>query len=107
MATVARPVYTYLESFYKSKSDYSPEERKAMTSTEQADVGDVASGPNSPFQVKKRRRRSTQKTTTNVQYSVESSDLDRIKERLRKPNMAASQIGRYTFDYFMEQEGLR
>jgi hypothetical protein len=107
MATVARPVYSYLESFYKARSDYSPEERKAMTSTEQADVGEVASGPSTGFSYKKRRRRNTQKTTTSVQYSAEISDLDLIRDRLRKPNMTATQIGQYTFDYFMEQEGLR
>ena len=105
MATVARPVYSFLDSLYQSKTDVTPEQRKVMTSLGQADLGNVALSTNSTFGVKQSPRKA--KTTQRVQYDAEISDLEQVRQRLRLPSMPATDIGRYTFDYFLKQEGLR
>ncbi len=103
MQSVARPVYSYLESLYKSQGEVTPEERSAAKEVTQADILTTVRTP-STF-APPRRRRKTDKT--GVQYSVNNSDLALVREHLRSPGMSASAIGQHTFDYFLEQEGLR
>ena len=53
MATIARPVYSFLDSLYQSKSDVTPKARKVMTNVFQSGLGEVASGGNARFSARK------------------------------------------------------
>jgi hypothetical protein len=105
MATVARPVFSFLDKLYSSRSDFSPEERQLMKDVEQADVDAVATQGPSDFSPPRRKRKP--RTTTKVQYDAENSDLELVRTNLRRPSISASQIGLHTFNYFLDQEGLR
>jgi hypothetical protein len=45
--------------------------------------------------------------TTRVQYYALVSDLEKIRKHLNKSRMSAVAIGEHTFDYFLDQEGLK
>ena len=47
------------------------------------------------------------KTTTQINFSVKITDLDKLKKYLRQPNMTKAQVGEHVFNYFMESEGLK
>ncbi|HTV49193.1 MAG TPA: ATP-binding protein [Phycisphaerae bacterium] len=105
MASIARPVYSFLNSLSQSKSEVTSDERKIMTSLSQADLGQVASVPSRSFNPEKLPRK--QKTTASVRYNVNLTDLEKVREHLRRPSMPPKDIGRYTFDYFLKQEGVQ
>jgi len=105
MATVGRQVYAFLDSLYQSKTDVTPEERRVMTAVSQADFGQVAATGPAAFRISTAPRK--QKTTARVQYDAQLSDLAKVRQRLRRPDLSASEIGRQTFEYFLKQEGLQ
>lgn len=39
-----------------------------------------------------------------IQYSAKLTDIKKIATYLRKPNMGGSEVGRYTFNYFLKNE---
>jgi hypothetical protein len=42
--------------------------------------------------------------TTKIQYSARVSDVRKIEAFLRRPGMGGSEVGRYTFNYFLKNE---
>jgi hypothetical protein len=106
MAIAARPVISFLNRKYPSDVDEQPIEREISKEVTSASLGDLISrGPTvftPPTLVK-----VPVKTTKKIQYDAENSDLEKIRKHLRKPYMTLSEIGRYTFDYFLRQEGLK
>jgi hypothetical protein len=104
MAAIARPVYAYLESLYAAKSDGTAEERRVANQVSLADLEELMAVGQRLFKPAAKKRRP--KTTTRVQYDAEIEDIKAIQEHVGR-SLSASQIGRHTFDYFLEQEGLR
>jgi hypothetical protein len=39
-----------------------------------------------------------------IQYSAKLSDIQKIANYLRRPGMGGSEVGRYTFNYFLKNE---
>jgi hypothetical protein len=106
MAIAARPVISFLNRKYPSDLDEEPIEREISKATTSVSLGELASRtptvfrPPTPVKI-------PVKTTKKIQYDAEISDLEKIRKHLRKPYMAFSEIGRYTFDFFLRQEGLK
>lgn len=48
--------------------------------------------------------KKAQPTTTSIQFSVERKLLGRVKAAIGEKSMSNSEVGRYTFDYFVENE---
>jgi hypothetical protein len=42
--------------------------------------------------------------TTKIQYTADVSDVRRIEAHLRRPGMGGSEVGRYTFQYYLTNE---
>jgi hypothetical protein len=101
MQSVARPVYSYLESFYPSADDATNEEREAAKTLKQATQKDLFEEKSSAFRPPRTRRKSDQ---VRVQFSVQRRKLEAIREHLGQPSMSAVEIGRHAFRYFMEHE---
>jgi hypothetical protein len=101
MAGVARPVLTFLNQMYPSDLDESPVERQVADSAVQKDFTPFLSGPSVSFA---RRLPPAPKKTVRVQFDAKSSDIERIKKKLRRSGMSASDIGRHTFQHYLQTE---
>jgi hypothetical protein len=113
MAGIAKPVLTFLNELYPSRSDEDSEGagtedddasagRAVAESVKPADFRTLMRGPaSSTFAVKPQPYR---KTTTRVQFDAELTDLERIRRRIRRPGLSASSVGRYTFEHFLKTE---
>jgi Histidine kinase-, DNA gyrase B-, and HSP90-like ATPase len=101
MQSIARPVYTYLDSLYKKNSaddGVAPVSVRGTASKEPVSRADT----HVPFRAPRRKSKSTSK----VQYDATRAELEQVRKHLRQAGMPANKIGRHTFDYFLEQEGL-
>ena len=100
MATVAKSVIGFLERRYSGHgSDKSERDLTAAAQTRlHAITASVAA--TRTFTPPKRRRR----TTVRVQYDAKREHIESIGRYLDRPGMSASEIGRYTFDYFFDNE---
>jgi hypothetical protein len=101
MQSVARPVYSYLESLYSSADDASAEEREAAKEVEQGSAKDLFEEGPSEFKPPRRRRASDQ---VSVQFRVHKRKLQAVREHLGRRTMAAGEIGKYALDYLIENE---
>ncbi|MEW6444243.1 MAG: ATP-binding protein [bacterium] len=106
MAVSARPVLSFLSRKYPSDSDEKPYEREVAKHVERASISTISRPGPSTFTIPPVRVRSA-KTTISVQYDAERADVEKIKKALRNPRMTAREIGEYTFQYFLRNEGLR
>jgi hypothetical protein len=104
MAAVAQPVLSYLANTYSGPSDdEEPIDRNIADLVSRVNVGAAVAKKTTVFKPPQRR---TKPTITRVQYDAEVNELDLVRKHLRK-TMTATAIGRYTFDYFLEKEGLK
>lgn len=101
MVSISKPILTFLSKMYPSEFEESPVERELVKRVERADLTDVASKSDAPFQSKPGK---ASKSTVKVQYDAEKSELEQIKKHLRDPKIGASKIGRLTFDYYLKVE---
>jgi hypothetical protein len=101
MQSVARPVYSYLESLYPSGEDATNEEREAAKDVQQTSARTLFDEVESQFNPPRARQKTS---LVNVQYKVQRRRLDAVREHLAKPNMSAAEIGKHAFEYFMENE---
>ncbi len=103
MSVVSKPVVNFLNRMYQGDTPEEIAERRVADTVKAVDVRKLATSQESAFEVRERSRR-TPPTTINVQYQAERSEIEKIKRWLRKPSWSAGRVGRYTLDYFMEQE---
>jgi hypothetical protein len=113
MAGLAKPVLTFLNELYPSKSDDGFDDsgndaegasggRAVAESVKPADFRTLMRSPaSSTFAVKPQPVR---KTTTRIQFDAELRDVERIRKRIRRPGLSATSIGKYTFDHFLKTE---
>lgn len=106
MAIAARPVISFLNRKYPSDVDEQPIEREISKGVAPASLGDLISRTSTVFTPPPVVKVPV-KSTKRIQYDAENVDLEKIRKHLRKPYMSLSDIGRYTFDYFLRQEGLK
>jgi len=101
MHGVARPVISFLNRMYKGEPVESEPERKLTGRMSKLDIRDLKDVPNGEFRAEPRDRK---RTSQRVCYEAPIRDIERIRKRLRKPNMPYSQIGLHTFKYFLKKE---
>jgi hypothetical protein len=112
MAGIARPLVTFLNDFYSSKSDDATEDpandddsnagRAVAESVKPAEFRTLMRGPtSSTFAV---TSVPVRKTTTSIQFDAERRDIERVRKRIRKPGLSASNVGKYVFDHFLKTE---
>jgi Histidine kinase-, DNA gyrase B-, and HSP90-like ATPase len=100
MAAVGRQVTRFLDERYK-------EEGTTITTEELKETFGI-SNPVNPIgrtqPVLFKVPTVSRKTTTSIQYQVNLDQLSRVKSAIGKRHMSNSDVGRYTFDYFVENE---
>ncbi len=102
MASIARPVLTFLNNMYPSEAPEEIVERKIADRLESMNTNVLAEQPQGSFRsvlVPKKRR-----TTVSVQFKAEKSDIDRVKKKLNRPDWAAGAVGKYALDYYIKVE---
>jgi hypothetical protein len=106
MAIAARPVISFLNRKYPSDVDEEPIEREISREVTPVSLGDLTSSKPTVFTTPKLVKMPV-KTTKWIRYDAEISDIEKIRKHLRKPYMGLGEIGRYTFDFFLRQQGLK
>lgn len=101
MAVAAQPVLSYLTELYGADEEDGPEDREISGQVERVSVGAVTKSGKTVFKPPKRKK----KTTTRIQYDAENEEIEIVRKHIRRA-MAASRLGRHTFDYFLRMEGL-
>jgi hypothetical protein len=114
MAGIAKPVLSFLNDLYPSRSDDSAEDDSGAVG-DSASAGHAVAEGIQPADFRKMmttpststfsfRKVAPRKTTTRIQFDAEDRDIDRIRKRIRKPGMSASSIGKHTFEHFLKTE---
>ncbi len=102
MILLATPVCAFLARMYPSEPKASVVEREVAERVEPTSVRTVAARSSSPFSARQRRQRP--RTTVNVQFTAPLESIEKVKDRLAKPNWGARKVGLYCLDYFVERE---
>jgi hypothetical protein len=103
MAAVGKPVTGFLDKRYSDEGTSIQPSGIAKLAGEGMNVFDAAIGNRSTFILPSRKTKKP-KTTTKIQYEISLKELERVRRHFGRTNMAGTEIGRYTFDYFMENE---
>jgi hypothetical protein len=101
MAVVGRPVLSFLNEMYSSEEKERAPQRAVAESIEALDVRELTSRSQAAFLT---RARPLVEDTVNVGYIAKWSEINRVRKSLRKSDMSASKVGRYTFDYYLKRE---
>lgn len=103
MSALARPVLSFLASFYPRDSDETKPARDSVADLQPANLGQVVerSQQNFPSVVPNRR---SKRTIVSVQFDAERADIDRVKKKISKPSWGAGTIGRFTFEHYLKTE---
>ncbi len=102
MTSAAKPVITFLNDMYPSEMPEHPPERAIAERVVQQDFRSVLQ--KAPTQFRQVAGTTVRKKTARVQYDAKLTDLERIRKRLRRPGLSASEIGRITFDHYLKTE---
>lgn len=105
MATVAKPVLSFLSRMYPTDAVAEPVERSLADSVRVVDVRQLVGRGSQAFRSPSVSARAP-KTTVRIQYDAKIRHIDAIRKHVRK-TISANKIGEMTFDYYLEQEGLR
>lgn len=105
MGIAARPVLSFMRSKYGADMDVTSIEREIARNTIGATPAELATSKPVQFNVVKVV--SPPKRTTRVQFDALIFDLDKIRRHISRPRMGAGAVGEHTFNYFLDQEGLK
>jgi hypothetical protein len=106
MAVLARPILDFCNRKYPSDIDEEPIEREIARGMKPTSLADLVRKTGSTFKIEPPKV-LVNKTKVRVQYDANTIDVEKIRKHLRKPRMGYGKIGEYTFDYFLNQEGLK
>jgi hypothetical protein len=101
MATIGRPVLSFLDKMYSSQEIEHEAQRQVAAGIKPLDVRDLTAKPQVTF---KTIVKPPGEITVRVQYSAKQSELNRVKKSLGKNTWPATRIGRYTFDHYLKTE---
>jgi hypothetical protein len=101
MAGVAKPVITFLNDLYPSDPSEDPGERLVAEGVKQRDFRPLLAEPTGPFT---RKVLPAQKKTVRVQFDAYIADIEKIKKKLRRQGLTASDVGRLTFNHYLDTE---
>jgi len=100
MVAVARPIISYLDRRYTLEGTQLDPEQLQEASGSTVSVLAAAASERKTFSapVMKKQAKKT------IQYQAKLEDVERIERYLRRPGMGGSAVGRYTFNFFLENE---
>jgi len=99
MADIGRQVITFLDRRYgEGGTEITPAELE-KTSGKEVSLFSAVSSSKKVFKVADKMAKPPEETS--IQYKVKISAIDKIKKLLGRRSLSNSDIGRYTFDYFL------
>jgi hypothetical protein len=103
MSGVARPIISFLNNMYPTELPEERREREMAEGLQNVDVRQLALKSKRAFTAETAKN-YTPKSTVRVQFQAELDDLNRIKKRLRRPNLSNNQLAKHTFEYYLKTE---
>lgn len=104
MQRVGSIVYRALESMVPAGVD-DDSASSVRKGTSQASLQQVMGGGASRFTFRVRRTKA-EVTEASIQYRVPPGKLTLVKKHIGRSSMSNGEVGQYTFDYFVKQDGL-
>jgi len=105
MGAVARSILSFLDSMYVGEEQEHDHEREIANRVGQADVSKLKqSQQDQLFEIHKER---PIKKTTSVQYTVDKKNIQLVRKHIGRPSWSNSKVGKFTFDFYIESEGLK
>lgn len=101
MRLLTRPVLNFLNDLYSDVKEQSEPEHLLFKAAKPVEVQKIASRENTSFQAKPKKESGDDPVS--IQYKRPERKLKKIREVIDKPNMSASRIGEYTFDWFYDR----
>jgi Histidine kinase-, DNA gyrase B-, and HSP90-like ATPase len=97
MGTTGKQITGYLDKRYSEDgTDITTDELSQVAGRPESALAAISTRPRTFQTVKKK------KNTTSIQFSVKVSEVDEIRSYLGQRSMSNSEVGRHTFDYFLE-----
>jgi hypothetical protein len=103
MAGMTKPITTFLNSLYPQDPQERLEYRDMLKEIRGVDFASIASRKSSAFEVKTPIVPKP-KTDAHVVYNVPVEAVERVRRCIGKPRYSDSQIGKFTFNHFLENE---
>lgn len=100
MVTAGRVLIGFLDKRYTGEGTEVPPSDLQAAAGKRVDVFTAAAATKRSFDLPKKATPST----TKIQYQAKIVDLKKIESYLRRPGMGGSEVGRYTFSYFLKNE---
>lgn len=104
MTLIARPVLNFLNDMYPSEDLEEIAERELADRLGEIAVSDLAKTPEESFKTPDTPRTRQRRSTVTIQYKARRADVDRIKDHLGRPDLSAREVGKHTFDHFLQME---
>ncbi|OGN89863.1 MAG: hypothetical protein A2158_05230 [Chloroflexi bacterium RBG_13_46_14] len=101
MAVVGRPVITFLNNMYSSEETERAPQREVAETIKPLDVRTMTGHLPTAFMTKVK---PIIDEYVRVQYNAKRVDIERVRKSLHKSDLAASKVGKYTFDYYLKKE---
>jgi len=103
MATMSKPILTFLNSQYSGDTTVEVADiRDAVGGVKEVSFKDIAAKPTTGFLYSPPKRK--EKKTEWVRFQADVSSLDKVRRRLRRPNMGAGDIGKLTLSHYVKTE---
>jgi hypothetical protein len=97
MGTVGKQITSYLDSRYSDDgTEITTDELAKVAGKAESALGAITHGSRT-FKVSRGK-----KDTTSIQFTVKISQVNEVKSYLGKKTMSNGEVGRHTFDYFLE-----
>jgi hypothetical protein len=101
MAAIGRVVVSFLDSRYTDEGTEVASKELQAVSREPVSVLRASVAQKRVFEAPKAR---PVQTTTRIQYDAEIDQVKAVARYLKRPSMSGSDVGRYTFSYFVRNE---
>lgn len=102
MFALGKPVIKFLNDAHSVDETQNEQIREIASNIKTSDVSQALTYNHNMFEVK--TAEPVEKTTVKIQYDVTKEELEKVKRCLKKSNWSATKIGKYAFDYLIEQE---
>jgi len=103
MVAVGKPLTSFLDKRYSNDGPNIQPSGIAKLAGAAINVFDAAVSGRSTFEVPATKKKK-EKTTVTVQYDIEMDELTAVRNHYGLATMSAREIGRKSFDYFLEYE---
>lgn len=102
MFALGKPVIKFLNDGHSINETQNEQIREIASNIKTSDVSQALTYNHTVFEVK--TAEPIEKKTVKIQYEVSKEELEKVKRCLKKTGWSATKIGKYAFDYLIEQE---